>query len=204
MCKNRRKPIYGTMSRQVTMEYIQTVTNSSDTNVKQLKINTGGPATNQKEQNYRPPQGRIVNIPQTMRLLIDNWFWATSTGGVSIQLSDARLASKAGENMRSSSSSSSPWYHSMLRPRTERGIIADRTGWTARLALLCRRCVKITSSTVATLLDAIPTAGRLRPTAGQRSAFILRPHDWQKCQKGFWVTATNYVKDAGRNTCGSL
>lgn len=39
----------------------------------------------------------------------------TSTGGVFIQLSEALLASNAGENMRSSSSSSSPWYQNMVQ-----------------------------------------------------------------------------------------
>lgn len=38
----------------------------------------------------------------------------TSTGGVSIQLSEALLAIRAGENMRASSSSSSFWYHMSL------------------------------------------------------------------------------------------
>lgn len=41
-------------------------------------------------------------------------FKVTSNGAVSIQLSDARRASRAGENMRSSSSSSSSWYQCIL------------------------------------------------------------------------------------------
>lgn len=39
------------------------------------------------------------------------WHVFTSTGGTFIQLSDARRARIAGEHIKSSSSSSSPWYH---------------------------------------------------------------------------------------------
>lgn len=50
------------------------------------------------------------NLPKCVYVLARA---ATSTGGVSIQLSEARRAMRAGEYMRSSSSSSF-WYHNMM------------------------------------------------------------------------------------------